>query len=108
MGYNKKYNEAYYQKYNRNTRTYVVPSSVKTIGELAFAYSNITDLYIPEGVSRMENMAIFKNTVLVNIFSYKASKPVIKTSYKAIDGMDEIYSSLPEGLEFIGSTVCII
>lgn len=102
-GTTKKYNEAYYQKYNRNTRTYVVPSSVKTIGELAFAYSNITDLYIPEGVSRMENMAIFKNTVLVNIFSYKASKPIIETSYKAIDGMVEIYSSLPEGLEFIGS-----
>ncbi len=72
-GTTKKYNEAYYQKYNRNTRTYVIPSSVKTIGELAFAYSNITDLYIPEDVSRMENMAIFKNTVLVNIFSYKAS-----------------------------------
>ena len=60
-GTTKKYNEAYYQNYNKLTRTYVIPSTVTKIGELAFAYSNIVDLYIPEGVTRMENMAIFKN-----------------------------------------------
>lgn len=102
-GTTRKYNEAYYQNYNRLTRTYVLPSTVKTIGELAFAYSNIVDLYIPEGVTHLENMAIFKNTVLVNIFSYKTDGTVTDTSYKGIDGMSEIYPSLPEGLEFIGS-----
>lgn len=102
-GTTKKYNEAYYQNYNRQTRTYVVPSTVTTIGELAFAYSNIVDLYIPEGVTRMENMAIFKNTVLVNIYSYKTDTEVTDTTYKGIDSMSEIYASLPEGLEFIGS-----
>lgn len=102
-GTTKKYNEAYYQNYNKEVRTYVIPSSVTTIGELAFAYSNIVDLYIPEGVTRMENMAIFKNTVLTNIFSYQTETSVTETSYKGIDDMSNIYSSLPEGLEFIGS-----
>ena len=68
-GTTKKYDEKFFQEYNRNTRTYVIPSTVTTIGELAFAYSNIVDLYIPEGVTRMENMAVFKNTVL--------NKPVV-------------------------------
>lgn len=102
-GTTKKYNEAYFQNYNRETRTYVVPSTVTTIGELAFAYSNIVDLYIPEGVTRMENMAIFKNTVLVNLYSYKTDSKITDTTYKAMDSMTEIYPSLPEGLEFIGS-----
>lgn len=102
-GTTKKYNEAYYQNYNRETRTYVIPSTVKTIGELAFAYSNIVDLYIPEGVTKMDNMAIFKNTVLVNIYSYKTQSAVTDTTYKGIDNMSEIYASLPEGLEYIGS-----
>jgi hypothetical protein len=102
-GTTKKYDEEYYQQYNRNCRTYVIPSTVTTIGELAFAYSNIVDLYIPEGVTRMENMAIFKNTVLTNIYSYKTDSVISDTTYKAIDSMSEIYASLPEGLEFIGS-----
>lgn len=102
-GTTKAYNEAYYQKYNRNTRTYVIPSTVTKIGELAFAYSNIVDLYIPEGVTIMDNMAIFKNTVLVNIYSYKTDTVVTDTTYKGMDAMTEIYPSLPEGLEFIGS-----
>lgn len=98
-----KYDEAFYQKYNRETRTYVIPSTVTTIGELAFAYSNIVDLYIPEGVTKMDNMAIFKNTVLINIYSYKTDEVITDTTYKAIDQMSEIYASLPEGLEYIGS-----
>lgn len=102
-GTTKKYDEKFFQEYNRNTRTYVIPSTVTTIGELAFAYSNIVDLYIPEGVTRMENMAVFKNTVLTNIYSYKTEAGVSDTTYKGIDKMSEIYASLPEGLEFIGS-----
>ncbi len=102
-GTTKKYDEAYYQNYNRLTRTYVVPSTVTKIGELAFAYSNIVDLYIPEGITRMENMAIFKNSVMVNLFSYKTEKGVTDTTYKGIDSMSEIYASLPEGLEYIGN-----
>lgn len=102
-GTTKKYDEAYYQNYNRLTRTYVVPSTVTEIGELAFAYSNIVDLYIPEGVKKMDNMAVFKNTVLVNLYSYKTDKVISDCTYRAMDDMSEIYSSLPEGLEYIGS-----
>ena len=98
-----KYNEAYYQNYNREVRTYVIPSTVTVIGELAFAYSNIVDLYIPEGVTSMENMAIFIISVLTNIFSYKTDTGVTDTTYKGIDNMSTIYDSLPEGLESIGS-----
>lgn len=102
-GTTRKYDEAFYRQYNRDTRTYVIPSTVTKIGELALAYSNIVDLYIPEGVTVMDNMAIFKNTVLNNIFSYKSEAGVTDTTYKGIDNMSEIYASLPEGLEFIGS-----
>ena len=68
-GTNKLYDEQFYQTYNRTCRTYVIPSTVTKINELAFAYSNIVDLYIPEGVTKMDNMAVFKNTVLTNIFT---------------------------------------
>ena len=102
-GTTRTYNEEFFRNYNKQTRTYVIPSTVTKIGELALAYSNIVDLYIPEGVTYMGNMAIFKNTVLNNIFSYKTDKTITDTTYKAIDDMTEIYASLPEGLEFIGS-----
>lgn len=102
-GTTRTYNEAYFQNYNREVRTYVIPSTVTEIGELAFAYSNIVDLYIPEGVKTMENMAVFKNTVLINLYSYKTDNVISDFTYKAMDQMSEIYASLPEGLEYIGS-----
>ena len=102
-GTNKLYDEQFYQTYNRTCRTYVIPSTVTKINELAFAYSNIVDLYIPEGVTKMDNMAVFKNTVLTNIFTYTTDTPITDTTYKAIDSMKTIYSSLPQSLEYIGS-----
>lgn len=102
-GTNKLYDEQFYQTYNRTCRTYVIPSTVTKINELAFAYSNIVDLYIPEGVTKMDNMAVFKNTVLTNIFTYTTDSPITDTTYKAVDSMKTIYSSLPQSLEYIGS-----
>lgn len=102
-GTNKLYDEQFYQTYNRTCRTYVIPSTVTKINELAFAYSNIVDLYIPEGVTKMDNMAVFKNTVLTNIFTYTTDTPITDTTYKAVDSMKTIYSSLPQSLEYIGS-----
>ncbi|MDE6111250.1 MAG: leucine-rich repeat domain-containing protein, partial [Eubacterium sp.] len=98
-----KYDEAFFAEYNKQIRTYVVPSTVTKIGELAFAYSNITDLYIPEGVKRMEPMAIFKNTELRNLYSYTTDGKITDVTYKAVDSMKTVYNSLPEGLEYIGS-----
>lgn len=97
------YDEAFFEEYNKAVRTYVIPSTVTEIGQLAFAYSNITELYIPEGVKRMESMAVFKNTVLRNVYSYTTDTEVMDTTYNAIASMASVYDSLPEGLEYIGS-----
>lgn len=102
-GTTEKYDEKFLEEYNKNVRTYVIPSTVTKIGQLAFAYSNITDLYIPEGVKTMESMALFKNSVLCNVYSYTADTPITDVTYKAVDSMKSVYNSLPEGLEYIGS-----
>ena len=102
-GTTEKYDEAFLTEYNLKTRTYVVPSTVTTIGQLAFAYSNLTDLYIPEGVTSIEPQAIFKNEILQNIYSYKCEAPVTDTFYQTIPTLGTVYDSLPEGLETIGS-----
>ena len=102
-GVTERYDEAFFNEYNKVVRTYVVPSTVTKIGELAFAYSNITDLYIPEGVKEMGNMAVFKNTELCNVYSYTTDEPITDVTYKSIDSMKTVYNSLPEGLESIGS-----
>ena len=98
-----KYDEAYFNEYNKLVRTYVVPSTVTTIGQLAFAYSNITDLYVPEGLQKIETMGIFKNTILLNVYSYTTDNEISDTSFNAISSFKTQYNSLPEGLEYIGS-----
>lgn len=102
-GTTKTYDDAFYAEYNRLTRTYVVPSSVKTLGELSLNYSNITDLYLPEGLETIETFAVFKNTVLLNIYSYTSDAEISDTTAAAIDTMASVYPSLPEGLTYIGS-----
>ena len=102
-GTTERYDEEFLAEYNKVIRTYVVPSTVTKVGQLAFAYSNITDLYLPEGVKRMESMAVFKNTVLLNVYSYTTDKQITDVTYKAIPDMKTVYNSLPEGLEYIGS-----
>lgn len=102
-GTNKLYDEHWYQTYNKTCRTYVVPSTVTSLDDLSFAYSDIVDLYLPEGLTYMGNMALFKDTALINIYTYKTNSEITDTTYKAIDAMTEIYPSLPEGLEHIGS-----
>ena len=97
------YDDAFYAEYNRLTRTYVVPSNVKTLGELSLNYSNIVDLYLPEGLETIETFAVFKNTVLLNIFSYTVDGENSDTTADAINSMTLIYPSLPEGLTYIGS-----
>ena len=97
------YDDTFYAEYNRLTRTYVVPSSVKTLGELSLNYSNITDLYLPEGLETIETFAVFKNTVLLNIYSYTSDAEISDTTAAAIDTMASVYPSLPEGLTYIGS-----
>ncbi len=102
-GTTEKYDETFFKEYNLKTRTYIVPSTVTEIGQLTFAYSNITDLYIPEGVKTIGAQAIFKNEILQNIYSYKTDTAVTGTFYDSLPQLTNIYDSLPEGLETVGS-----
>lgn len=101
-GTSSQYNEYWFQTYNKTCRTYVVPSTVTSLNDMSFAYSDIVDLYLPEGLTYLGDMAIFKNTAMINIYTYKCDAPITDTTYKAIDSMTEIYESLPDGLEYIG------
>ena len=99
-------------EYERDVQTYVVPSSVEKIDEMCFNYANLRVIYLPEGLKRIETLAIFKlhekadqwgtTPSLMNVYSYKSDK-VTSTHFKSEKALGEVYNSLPEGLEFIGS-----
>ncbi|MBQ3499509.1 MAG: leucine-rich repeat protein [Clostridia bacterium] len=101
------------EQYRLDIQTYVVPSTVTTLGELCFSYVNLRDIYLPEGLKRMETLSVFKlhepkdqwgNTPsLENICTYKTDTDISDVTYKSIDSFSEVYPSLPEGLEYIGS-----
>ncbi len=93
----------YYEEYNLKTRTFIVPSSVTEIGQLALAYSNNTEIYLPEGLKVIGNQGIFKNEHLRHIYSYKSTKAVTGMFYDTIPQLGTVYNSLPEGLEELGS-----
>lgn len=102
-GTDKDHTEQWFQGYNKTCRTYVIPSTVTKLNEMSFAYSDITDLYVPEGVTYIGNMALFKNTAMTNLYTYKTDAAITDTTYKAIDQMTSTYPSIPDGVEFIGS-----
>ena len=99
-------------EYERDIQTYVVPSSVVKIDQMCFNYANLRVIYLPEGLKTIETLAIFKlhervdewGTMpsLTNIYSYKSDK-VTDTRFTTQKALGEVYKSLPEGLEFIGS-----
>lgn len=103
------------EQYVKDIQTYVVPSSVTTLGELCFSYVNLRDIYLPEGLKRIETLAIFKlhepkdewgNTPsLRNIYTYRTigGKAVTDVTYNGPESLGIVYESLPEGLEYIGS-----
>ncbi len=99
-------------EYEKDIQTYVVPSTVKTIGEMCFNYANLRYIYLPEGLERIETLAVFKlhervdewgtTPSLANIYTYKATD-VEDPHLTDKAALGEIYLSLPEGLKFIGS-----
>ncbi len=99
-------------EYERDIQTYVVPSTVKKIGEMCFNYANLRYIYFPEGLETIETLAVFKlherkdewsNTPsLANVYTYK-SADVTETHFTTQEALGEVYLSLPEGLKFIGS-----
>ena len=99
-------------EYQNDIQTYVVPSTVKKIGEMCFNYANLRVIYLPEGIETIETLAVFKlhervdqwgtTPSLENVFTYKASD-VTDPHFTGVEALGEVYLSLPEGLEFIGS-----
>lgn len=99
-------------EYERDIQTYVVPSTVTRLGVMCLNYSNLRVLYLPEGLERVETLAVFKlherkdqwgtTPSLHSIYTYKADD-VEDTHFTSNKALGEVYLSLPEGLEFIGS-----
>ena len=79
------------EEYINDIQTYVVPATVETLGELSMNYTNLRRIYLPEGLKRIETLALFKlhepkdqwsNTPsLDNIYSYKVSDDVLSSQY---------------------------
>ncbi len=112
-GYEKElYKDEVTPEYEKDIQTYVVPSTVEKIDEMCFNYANLRAIYLPEGLKRIETLAVFKlhekadqwgtTPSLVNIYTYK-SEVVTSTHFTSEKALGEVYNSLPEGLEFIGS-----
>ena len=99
-------------EYERDIQTYVVPSTVKKLGEMCFNYANLRYIYLPEGLETIETLAVFKlherkdewsNTPsLMNIYTYKETD-VADPHFTSQEALGEVYLSLPEGLKYIGS-----
>lgn len=114
LGYeNEPYRADATEEYIRDIQTYVVPSTVTTLGPLCMNYTNLRVIYLPEGLKRVETLAVFKlhepkdqwgNTPsLDNIYTYKSETAVTDTKFTSVEALGEVYKSLPEGLEYIGS-----
>ena len=95
--------DADYEQYVNDVLTFVVPSSVKTIGQLCFNYANMKNVYIPEGVTVIETLGFFEIPLLENIYSYKPAADVTESHFVSQEALGQVYNSLPEGLEYIGS-----
>ncbi len=112
-GYEKElYRDEATPEYERDIQTYVVPSTVTKIGEMCFNYANLRKIYFPEGLKTIETLAIFKlheridewstHPSLENVYSYSADN-VTDPHFTDETKLGEVYISLPEGLEYIGS-----
>ena len=91
-----------YAQYEKDVMTFVVPSTVKTIGEMAFNYANMKNVYLPEGLETIETLAFFKIPPLKNVYTYKGGQ-VTDSHFTGEEALGEVYVSLPEGLKYIGS-----
>ncbi len=109
---NELYKDEVTPEYERDIQTYIVPSTVEKIDEMCFNYANLRVIYLPEGLKTIETLAIFKlhervdqwgtTPSLTNVYTYK-SDTVTDTHFTTKEALGEIYNSLPEGLEYIGS-----
>lgn len=91
-----------FEEYRTKVMTYVIPSTVETVGEFCFNYSNLATVYLPEGLTKVDALGFFEMPNLKDIYTYVKGQTVEETSYEAAEGL-ETYLSLPEGLTYIGS-----
>ncbi len=112
-GYEKElYTDEITPEYQRDVQTYVVPSTVTRLGVMCMNYANLREIYLPEGLKTIETLSVFKlherknewetTPSLSNVYTYK-NDAVTDTHFTSQEALGEIYLSLPEGLEFIGS-----
>lgn len=89
--------------YNLKAGVYVLPSTVTSVGKLAFAYADITEIYLPEGLKSIGTLGFFKAEKLREIYSYSAGGSPEVTDGSAVASLSGVCPSLPDSLEFIGS-----
>ena len=92
-----------YEEYKKNYMTMVIPSTVENIGDLALNYNALSDIYLPEGLKTIGDLAFFESTLTENIYTYKGESYQIIGADKINFADDDVYLSLPEGLESIGT-----
>ncbi len=92
-----------YEEYKKNYMTIVIPSTVETIGNLALNYNALSDIYLPEGLKTIGDLAFFESTLTENIYTYKGESEQIIGADKIDFSAENVYLSLPEGLESIGT-----
>ena len=92
-----------YDEYKKANMTIVIPSTVEHIGDLALNYNALSDIYLPEGLKTIGNLAFFESTLTENIYSYKGESEQIIGADKINFADSDVYLSLPEGLESIGT-----
>ncbi len=91
-----------YEEYREKVMTYVIPSTVETVGELCFNYANLATVYLPEGLKRIENLGFFEMPNMRDFHTYITEAAVEETSYEGAKELNT-YISFPEGLEYIGT-----
>lgn len=89
--------------YNKKVGIYVLPSTVTEIGKLAFAYSDITEIYLPAGLRSIGTLGFFKAVKLREIYSYTCAAAVAGTDWNSVAALSSVCRSLPDTLESIGS-----
>lgn len=92
-----------YEQYVKDVMTFVVPSTVTKIGQLCFNYANMITVYLPEGLTEIETLGFFEIPLLANVYSYKSENVITDSHFTSEEALGEVYLSLPEGLQKIGS-----
>lgn len=82
--------------------TYVIPSSVRTIGMNSFARAdNLTSITFPEGVTTIENAAFYMSANLASVTTPASLRTIGNTVFYGCGRLGDV--NLSEGLESIGS-----